>query len=101
MEQQVFGGQTDGKGRIRAIKGRRVRLFKGSVIYVLHTDDSVIAGPHKRGVDAVIEEIRLTKLDITVEGDIRKFLGVGVSIERKDDGSIEFSLRHVRNDYLE
>jgi len=63
------------------------------VIYVLYTDDSIIAGPHKREVDAVIEEIRQAKLDITVEGDIRDFLGV--NIERRDDGSIEFSQPHL------
>lgn len=64
-------------------------FFKGSVIYVLHTDDSMLAGPNKQEVDDVIEAIRKAKLDTTVEGDVQDFLGVNVS--QRDDGSIEFS----------
>jgi len=68
-------------------------FFKGSVVCVLHTDDSIIAGPSKREVDDTVEAVRKAKLDIAVEGDIQDFLGV--NIDRHDDGSIQFSQPHL------
>jgi len=67
-------------------------------MYVLYTDDSIIAGPNKRDVDAVIEQIKQAKLDITVEGDIQDFLGV--NIERMRDGTIHFTQPHLVNKIL-
>ena len=46
-------------------------FYKGNVIYVLYTDDSILAGPSKQEIDQVIKDIRKAKLDITVEGDIQ------------------------------
>ena len=68
-------------------------FYKGQVMYVLYTDDSILAGPNKEEVDKVIEQIRKAKLDITVEGDIQDFLGV--RIDRKEDGTIEFTQPHL------
>jgi len=64
-------------------------FYKGNVIYVLYTDDSILAGPDQHEIEEVIEAIRKAKLDITVEGDLQDFLGVNIT--RKDDGSIEFT----------
>ena len=63
-------------------------FYKGKVIYVLYTDDSILAGPDKKEIDQIIEQIKAAKLDITVEGDIQDFLGVNIT--RKGDGSIHF-----------
>ena len=68
-------------------------FYKGNVVYVLYTDDSILAGPDQSEIDSVIQQIRDAKLDVTVEGDIQDFLGV--NIERKDDGSISFSQPHL------
>ena len=68
-------------------------FYKGSVIYVLYTDDSILAGPSQREIDQVIADIRKAKLNITEEGDIQDFLGV--NIQREDDGRITFSQPHL------
>ena len=57
-------------------------FYKGNVIYVLYTDDSILAGPDKREIEEVIELIKKAKLDITVEGDIKDFLGVNIVRKR-------------------
>jgi hypothetical protein len=62
-------------------------------MYVLYTDDSVLAGPDRAEIDQVIEDIKKAKLDITVEGDIQDFLGI--NIERKGDGTIHLTQPHL------
>jgi Reverse transcriptase (RNA-dependent DNA polymerase) len=64
-------------------------FYKGKVMYVLYTDDSVLAGPDRSEIEQVIEDIKRAKLDITVEGDIQDFLGI--NIERKSDGTIHLT----------
>jgi Reverse transcriptase (RNA-dependent DNA polymerase) len=68
-------------------------FYKGTVMYVLYTDDSVIAGPNKAEIEGVIEDIRRAKLDITIEGDIQDFLGI--NIDRKEDGTIHLTQPHL------
>ena len=68
-------------------------FYRGNVIYVLYTDDSILAGPNQDDIDQAIADIKKAGLNITVEGDIQDFLGV--NIERKDDGSITFSQPHL------
>ena len=48
---------------------------------VLHTDDSILAGPNKAELDQITEDIKGTGLDITNEGDIADFLGVNIQRE--------------------
>jgi hypothetical protein len=50
-------------------------FFKGNVIYVIYTDDSILAAPNKSEIDEVIQDIWRAKLDITVEGDLKRFPG--------------------------
>ena len=68
-------------------------LYKGNVIYLLYTDDTILAGPDKSEIDEVIEQIRGAKLDITVEGDLQDFLGVRIT--READGSVHFTQPHL------
>jgi hypothetical protein len=68
-------------------------FYRGNVMYVLYTDDSILAGPTKEEVDRAIEDIRKANLDITVEGDIKDFLGV--NIHKEADGSLVFSQPHL------
>ena len=58
-------------------------FYKGSMIYVLYTDDSIIAGPDRNEINETIDLMK-TKLELTVEGDLKDFLGV--NIEKKDGG---------------
>jgi len=74
-------------------------FYKGKVIHVLHTDDSVLAGPDKTEINQVIQDIRDAKLDITVEGDIQDFLGV--NIQQQENGKIVFTQPHLVDKVLE
>jgi hypothetical protein len=68
-------------------------------VYVLYTDDSILAGPDLHEINKAIEDIKAAKLDITVEGDIQDFLGV--NIERKTDGSVHLTQPHLIDQILE
>jgi hypothetical protein len=68
-------------------------FYKGSVMYVLYTDDSILAGPNLSEIDQAIKDIQAAKLDITIEGDLQDFLGI--NIEKKQDGSIHLTQPHL------
>jgi hypothetical protein len=69
-------------------------------MYVLYTDDSLLAGPNKREIVDIIEELKMkAKLAITVEGDLADFLGV--NIERRNDGTIHRTQPHLIDQILE
>jgi hypothetical protein len=50
-------------------------FYRGNLIYVLYTDDSILAGPDQNEIEKAIEDIKAAGLDITVEGDLQEFLG--------------------------
>ena len=60
-------------------------FFKGRAMYVLYTDDSILAGPDPNDLDSIMEQIREVGLKITSEGGIKDFLGINV--EQQSDGS--------------
>jgi hypothetical protein len=69
-------------------------FYRGNSLYVLYTDDSLLAGPDKVEIDRIIEELQSkAKLSIMVEGDLTDFLGV--SIDRRPDGTIHLSQPHL------
>jgi hypothetical protein len=45
-------------------------FYKGQSVFVLYTDDSILAGPDPKELDSIIEEMKKAELDLTVEGDI-------------------------------
>ena len=60
----------------------------------MYTDDSLLAGPDKDEIQQIIKELQTkSKLSITVEGDLADFLGV--SIKRKEDGTIHMTQPHL------
>jgi hypothetical protein len=73
-------------------------FIKGSVMYVLYTDDSILMGPDSNELDQIIEQMKNTGLDLTVEGDISDFLGV--KIDYKDDGTIHLTQPHLIDSIL-
>ena len=73
-------------------------FYKGNVLYALYTDDSILAGPDKKEVDEIIDQMRKAKLDITDEGNVEDFLGV--NIERRTDGTVKLSQPHLINQIL-
>ena len=69
-------------------------FYRGRTLYVLYTDDSLLAGPDEKEINQVIDNLRkVGKLDITVKGDLADFLGV--NIDRKKDGSIHLTQPHL------
>ena len=74
-------------------------FYRGNIIYVLYTDDSIIAGPSQKEIDKVIEEIGNAKLNITIEGDIQDFLGV--NIDRESNGTIQLTQPHLIDQILD
>jgi len=74
-------------------------FFKGQVIYVLYTDDSILAGPNKEELDQVIADIKKQGLKITDEGTIADFLGV--NIQKKEDGSFHLTQPKLIQSILE
>jgi hypothetical protein len=63
-------------------------FYRGNVIYLLYTDDSILAGPDEDELNDV-EDIKAAGLDVTDEGDIEDFLGV--NIEKIDDDTYHLS----------
>jgi hypothetical protein len=74
-------------------------FYKGNAVYVLYTDDSILAGPDNKELDKIIAQMRSTGLELTEEGDIEDFLGV--NIERKDDGSVHLTQPQLISQILE
>jgi len=68
-------------------------FYRGNVMYVLCTDDSILAGPDKDELKQVNADIKSAGLDVTEEGDIDDFLGV--KIDRVDDDTYHLSQPHL------
>jgi hypothetical protein len=64
----------------------------------LYVGDSILLGPNPDELDSIIEEMKGTGLDHTVEGEITDFLRV--KIEHKDDGTIHLTQPHLINSIL-
>ena len=73
-------------------------FYHGQVMYVLYTDDSILAGPDLKEIDQAIKKMRKAKLNITIEGDLEDFLGV--NIDRKEDGTIHLTQPHLIDSIL-
>ena len=90
VHKNVYGGKAAGRQWYLHLKDKLESIgftisrfdecvfFKGSCMYVLYTDDSILAGPSQEEVESILAEIEQAKLGITDEGDISDFLGVHV-----------------------
>ena len=74
-------------------------FYKGSCIYVLYTDDSILAGPDETELEQLIQDMQKAGLKLTVEGDITDFLGV--QVDRKSDGTIHMTQPHLIDNILQ
>jgi len=73
-------------------------FYRGSSIYLLYTDDSILAGPNRDELETIIKDIKSSGLNITILGDVNDFLGVHVSKEQ--DGRIHVSQPHLINQII-
>jgi hypothetical protein len=67
-------------------------------MYILYTDNSILAGPDEKEIETIIKEMKQAKLNITIKGELQDFLGV--NIERKEDGSIHLTQPHLIDQIL-
>ena len=72
-------------------------FYKGSILFVLYTDDSILTGPDSSELDQTIQRMIEAGLNITVEGNISDFLGV--QIQREGD-VFHLSQPHLISDIL-
>jgi len=64
-------------------------FYKNKMVYILYTDDSIIAGPDRKEIDSTIRLIKQTGLDLTIEGNLSDFLGI--HIDRDENGQYTMS----------
>jgi len=111
IEKNIYGGKQAGRvwnkhlvSRLESIGFHQSKIdecifYRGKTIYVLYTDDSILAGPDEQEIEEILEDMKKAKLDITVEGDICDFLGV--KIDRRPDGTIHLTQPHLIEQILE
>jgi hypothetical protein len=58
-------------------------------VYILYTDDSILAGPDEAELDQIIDDMKRVGLKLTVDGDISDFLGI--KIQHESDGTIHLT----------
>ena len=75
-------------------------FYHGKCIYMLYTDDSILAGPTDEELDAVVQQMKDVGLDLTVENAVDEFLGV--KITPKPNGEFELTqpqlIKSILND---
>lgn len=110
IEKNLYGGKQAGRvwnkhlvSRLQSIGFKQSKVdecvfFRGKTVYVLYTDDSILAGPDEKEIDKIIQDMKKANLDITVEGDLSDFLGV--QIDRKEDGTIHLTQPHLIDQIL-
>jgi hypothetical protein len=64
-------------------------FYNGNCIYMLYTDDSILAGPTDHELDSVVQRMKDVGLDLTVEHAVDEFLGV--KITPRSDGTFELT----------
>jgi hypothetical protein len=101
IKRNIYGGKDAGRTWFLYLKEKLERIgfvqskyddcifYKGNLIYVLYTDDSILAGPDQAEIDRTVEEMKTVGLTLTVEGDLEDFLGV--NFDRRTDGTIQLS----------
>jgi hypothetical protein len=68
-------------------------------MYVLYTDDSILAGPTEDELSDCIADMVKAGLILTVEGELADFLGVNIT--RHDDGGFELTQPHLVDSIIE
>lgn len=111
VEKNVYGQKQSGRvwnqflvRKLRKIGFKQSKVdecifYRGRAIYLLYTDDSILASPTKAEADKVIHDLKAIGLKLTEEGDIKDFLGVNV--DEKEDGSIHLTQPHLIDQILE
>ena len=73
-------------------------FYRGQSVYVLYTDDSILAGPNEAELDQIINDMKEVGLKLTVDGDVSDFLGV--QIKHEPDGMIHLTQPQIIDNIL-
>ena len=73
-------------------------FYKDTSVFVLYTDDSILAGPDSKELDCIIKQMKKVGLNLTVEGDITDFLGVQINCNK--DGKFNLTQPHLIADII-
>lgn len=111
VKKNIYGGKAAGriwylylKGKLESVgftisKHDDCVFFKGMTMYILYTDDSILAGPDDKELQRILQLIQSTGLNITTDSGIDDFLGV--TIERSDNGTIQLTQRRLIKSILQ
>jgi len=111
IHRNIYGGKDAGRVWYRYLRDKLLSIgfevsqndecvfFKGKVMYVIYTDDSILSGPDPDELDRILEEIKSAGLDITYEVGLDDFLGV--NIDRRSDGTIHLTQQRLIQSILE
>ena len=72
-------------------------FYRGKTVYILYTDDSILAGPDPEEIEQVLKDLKKENFEVTDEGNIEDVLGV--NIERKE-GKIKLSQPHLIEQFI-
>ena len=68
-------------------------FYRGKSMHILHTDDSILAGPDEEELNQIIRDLKRVKLNVTEEGDIQDFLGINIRNDK--NGKIHMVQPHL------
>ena len=88
----ISGGQTGECSKIQAMDSRKMRILQGQNPVCIVYGWLQLAGPDSKDIDNIIKDMKISKLDITIKGDLQYFLEV--NIKRKLDVSIHLIQPH-------
>jgi hypothetical protein len=94
--QHLHAGLTEKLGFVQSEVDPCV-YYRGTLVFLLYTDDSILISPDDSEIDRAVEELG-KHFKITDQGQIDDYLGV--KVERKPDGSIKLSQPHLIDSIL-
>jgi hypothetical protein len=106
----IYGGKAAGRvwnkhlvERLTQIGFKQSKIdhclfYRGQSVYVLYTDDSILAGPDEAELDRIVNDMRKIGLKLTVDGDVSDFLGV--KIKHESDGMIHLTQPQIIDNIL-
>jgi Reverse transcriptase (RNA-dependent DNA polymerase) len=110
IDQNIYGGKAAGRvwnkhlvNKLTEIGFKQSEIdhclfYRGQAVYVLYTDDSILAGPDEAELDQIVEDMKRVGLKLSVDGDVSDFLGV--KINHEPDGTIHLTQPQIIDSIL-
>jgi hypothetical protein len=110
IDRNIYGGKAAGRVWNRHLVEKLTQVgfkqskidhclfYRGQSMYVLYTDDSILAGPDEAELNQIIDDMKRVGLKLTVDGDVSDFLGV--KIQHESDGTIHLTQPQIIDNIL-